>query len=162
MALKRIQHAPAADQDKRARFVVEAEITGRLEHPGIVPVYSLGTFDDGRPFYAMRFIRGDNLKAAIDQFHKDEQAGRDAGERTLALQKLLRRFLDVCNAIAYAHSRGVLHRDLKPGQHHAGPVRRDAGGGLGPGQERGAARAGAGVGDAGRPHAGAGVGQRPA
>jgi serine/threonine protein kinase len=115
VALKRIQQAPAADQDKRARFVVEAEITGRLEHPGIVPVYSLGTFDDGRPFYAMRFIRGDNLKAAIDQFHKDEQAGRDAGARALALQKLLRRFLDVCNAIAYAHSRGVVHRDLKPG-----------------------------------------------
>ncbi len=115
VALKRIQSAPAADQDKRARFVVEAEITGRLEHPGIVPVYSLGTFDDGRPFYAMRFIRGDNLEAAIDQFHQDEQAGREAGARTLALQKLLRRFLDVCNAIAYAHSRGVVHRDLKPG-----------------------------------------------
>jgi serine/threonine protein kinase len=115
VALKRIRSAPATDKEKRARFVVEAEITGRLEHPGIVPVYSLGAFDDGRPFYAMRFIRGDNLKAAIDRFHRDEQAGRDAGARTLALQKLLRRFLDVCNAIAYAHSRGVVHRDLKPG-----------------------------------------------
>jgi len=115
VALKRIKSAPAADQDQRARFVIEAEITGLLEHPGIVPVYSLGTFDDGRPFYAMRFIRGDNLKAAIDKFHQAEQAGRDAGARTLALQKLLRRFLDVCNAIAYAHSRGVVHRDLKPG-----------------------------------------------
>ncbi len=115
VALKRIRHAHSADKDRRARFVVEAEITGRLEHPGIVPVYGLGAFDDGRPFYAMRFIRGDNLKAAIDQFHKDEQAGRDPGARTLALQKLLRRFLDVCNAIAYAHSRGVVHRDLKPG-----------------------------------------------
>jgi serine/threonine-protein kinase len=115
VALKRIRSAPSTDRDKRQRFVVEAEITGRLEHPGIVPVYSLGTFDDGRPFYTMRFIRGDNLKAAIDRFHRDEQAGRDAGARTLALQKLLRRFLDVCNAIAYAHSRGVVHRDLKPG-----------------------------------------------
>jgi len=115
VALKRIKHTKAADKDKRDRFVVEAEITGRLEHPCIVPVYSLGTFDDGRPFYAMRFIRGDNLEAAIDQFHQDEQAGRDAGARTLALQKLRRRFLDVCNAIAYAHSRGVVHRDLKPG-----------------------------------------------
>jgi len=115
VALKRIKLDHAADKDKRARFVVEAEITGRLEHPGIVPVYGLGTYDDGRPFYAMRFIRGDNLKAAIEQFHQAEAKGRDPGERTLALLKLLRRFLDVCNAIDYAHSRGVLHRDLKPG-----------------------------------------------
>src|SRR5262249_29491593 len=88
---------------------------GGLEHPGIVPVYGLGTFDDGRPFYAMRFIRGDNLKGAIARFHADEATLKDPGLRTLALQKLLRRFLDVCNAIGYAHSRGVLHRDLKPG-----------------------------------------------
>jgi eukaryotic-like serine/threonine-protein kinase len=115
VALKRIKRDHATDHDKRARFVVEAEITGRLEHPGIVPVYGLGTYDDGRPFYAMRFIRGDNLKSAIEQFHLAEEKGRDPGERTLALMKLLRRFLDVCNAIDYAHSRGVLHRDLKPG-----------------------------------------------
>jgi serine/threonine-protein kinase len=115
VALKRIKLDHAADRDKRARFVVEAEITGRLEHPGIVPVYGLGTDDDGRPFYAMRFIRGDNLKSAIEQFHREETKARDPGQRNLALQKLLRRFLDVCNAIDYAHSRGVLHRDLKPG-----------------------------------------------
>ena len=114
VALKRIKQAHSGDQDKRARFVVEAEITGRLEHPGIVPVYGLGRYDDGRPFYAMRFIRGDNLKAAIEQFHQQDE-GRGPGARTLAVQKLLRRFLDVCNAIDYAHSRGVLHRDLKPG-----------------------------------------------
>jgi serine/threonine-protein kinase len=115
VALKRIKLDHATDEDKRARFVVEAEITGRLEHPGIVPVYGLGTYEDGRPFYAMRFIRGDNLRSAIEQFHLAEDKGRDPGQRNLALMKLLRRFLDVCNAIDYAHSRGVLHRDLKPG-----------------------------------------------
>src|SRR5205807_354704 len=86
------------------------------EHPGIVPVYGLGTYGDGRPYYAMRFIRGDSLKDAIEQFHKKDEAGaRDAGERTLELRSLLGRFIDVCNAIHYAHCRGVLHRDLKPG-----------------------------------------------
>jgi tetratricopeptide (TPR) repeat protein len=63
----------------------------------------------------MRFIKGDNLKEAIRRFHEAEKPGRDPGERSLALRDLLRRFVDVCNAVAYAHSRGVLHRDLKPG-----------------------------------------------
>jgi serine/threonine-protein kinase len=115
VALKQIKDEHASDPQSRARFLVEAEITGGLEHPGIVPVYGLGTYDDGRPFYAMRFIRGDSLKGAIARFHSDEATQKDPGRRTLALQKLLRRFLDVCNAISYAHSRGVLHRDLKPG-----------------------------------------------
>src|SRR5262249_16686455 len=86
-----------------------------LEHPGVVPVYGLGHHADGRPYYAMRFIRGDSLKEAIEQFHRAEGPHRNLGERTLELRKLLGRFLDVCNAISYAHSRGVLHRDVKPG-----------------------------------------------
>jgi hypothetical protein len=91
-------------------------VTGGLEHPGIVPVYGLGHLADGRPFYAMRFIRGDSLKESIRRFHEAEkQPKRDVGNRTLELRALLGRFIDVCEAVAYAHSRGVLHRDLKPG-----------------------------------------------
>ena len=97
------------------RFLLEAEITGGLEHPGIVPVYGLGAYADGRPYYAMRFIKGDSLKEAIDRFHADDSLKTDPGRRSLELRKLLRRFTDVCNAIDYAHSRGVLHRDIKPG-----------------------------------------------
>jgi serine/threonine-protein kinase len=114
VALKEIQEQYADDPQSRTRFLLEAEVTGGLEHPGVVPVYSLGKHPDGRPFYAMRFIRGDSLKDAIDRFHRDDKPGRDEGERTLALRQLLGRFVDVCEAVAYAHSRGVLHRDLKP------------------------------------------------
>jgi serine/threonine-protein kinase len=115
VALKEMQPRHAADADSRARFLREAEVTGGLEHPGIVPVYGLGQYADGRPFYAMRFIRGDSLETAITRFHLDDRPGRNPGERALALRQLLGRFVDVCDAIGYAHSRGVLHRDLKPG-----------------------------------------------
>jgi serine/threonine protein kinase len=114
VALKEIQAQFSHDLSCRSRFVSEAEIAGGLEHPGIVPVYGLGKYDDGRPFYAMRFVKGNSLKQAIEEFHEARNTHRDPGGRSLALRALLRRFIDVCNAVAYAHSRGVLHRDLKP------------------------------------------------
>jgi tetratricopeptide (TPR) repeat protein len=121
VALKEIKDQYVQDPDSRARFVLEAEVTGSLEHPGIVPIYSLGRYPDGRPFYAMRFIHGDSLKDALERFHQAEGPKRDPGQRSLELRKLLGRFLAVCDAIAYAHSRGVLHRDLKPSNILVGP-----------------------------------------
>ncbi len=70
VALKQILERHADDPVSRQRFVAEAEITGGLEHPGVVPVYGLGTYGGGRPYYAMRFIKGDSLKEAIDAFHQ--------------------------------------------------------------------------------------------
>ncbi|MCC6142787.1 MAG: protein kinase, partial [Candidatus Hydrogenedentes bacterium] len=87
-----------------ARFLQEARITGQLEHPSIVPVYELGNRLDGTLYYTMKLVRGKTLARAI----------RDA--RTLEQRlDLLSHFIDLCQAIAYAHSRGVVHRDIKPG-----------------------------------------------
>src|SRR5262249_53339077 len=117
VALKEIQDQHADDPHSRGRFVREAEITGGLEHPGIVPVYGLGQYGDGRPFYAMRFIQGETLKDAIARYHKLTESHQlaDAGPSPeFELRTLLTRFVAVCNTIAYAHSRGVIHRDIKP------------------------------------------------
>ena len=115
VALKEIQPHHADHPDSRARFVVEAEITGGLEHPGIVPVYSLGRHPDGRPYYAMRLVKGQTLLEAIRKFHEpDGPTADDPRARHRELRRLLTRFVAVCEAIAYAHSRRVVHRDLKP------------------------------------------------
>src|SRR5262249_27856969 len=84
--------------------------------PGVVPVYGLGQYADGRPYYAMRFIRGKSLREAIAAYYTGAGNGdrRDAS-RELEFRGLLGRFIAVCNTVEYAHSRKILHRDLKPG-----------------------------------------------
>jgi serine/threonine-protein kinase len=113
VALKRLQAQHAGQAGYTQRFLREAEITVRLEHPGIVPVYGLVQGGDGQPAYAMRFVEGDTLKEAIDRYHV-------APDR-LAFRQLLGHFVAACNAVAYAHSRGVIHRDLKPANILIGP-----------------------------------------
>jgi WD40 repeat protein/tRNA A-37 threonylcarbamoyl transferase component Bud32 len=112
VALKEMQDRYAEDAPSHARFVREAEITGNLEHPGIVPVYGLGQYAGGRPYYAMRFIRGETLKDAIARHHRTTEGRARSPE--FELRALLMRFVTVCNTLAYAHSRGVIHRDVKP------------------------------------------------
>lgn len=109
VALKEILPSSADDEQNRRRFIREAEITGALEHPGVVPVYSLGCYDDGRPYYVMRFVHGVDMQQAIASYQ-----GLPTTEKPLRFRQLMGRFVDVCQTIHYAHSRGVLHRDLKP------------------------------------------------
>jgi serine/threonine-protein kinase len=113
VALKELLPERAGNEFVAARFVEEARITGQLEHPGVVPVYELSRRGGGgQPFYTMRLLRGRTLGDAVKAYHRRREAG-EAGP--LALRDLLTSFVAVCNAVAYAHSRGVLHRDLKPG-----------------------------------------------
>ena len=118
VALKQIRPKYVTDDDCQRRFVLEAQVTGSLEHPGIVPVYGLGQNDDGQPYYAMRFIEGDSLREAINQLH---QGNPVEIQSSLELRRLLSRFITVCNTLEYAHSRGVLHRDIKPDNIMLGP-----------------------------------------
>jgi serine/threonine-protein kinase len=121
VALKEINLSQADCPQSRARFLLEAEVTAGLEHPGIVPVYGLGTYADGRPYYTMRFIQGESLQEAIQRFHAPNQGSLSTGERLLELRDLLGRLITVCGAISYAHARGVVHRDIKPANIMLGP-----------------------------------------
>lgn len=115
VAIKRLQPQHAHHPASRRRFLLEAEITGRLEHPGVVPVHGLQTDERGEPSYAMRFIQGESLADAIQRFHQaDSNFDRNVSDRRMALRQLLHRFIAVCNTVAYAHSRCIVHRDLKP------------------------------------------------
>jgi serine/threonine protein kinase len=107
-----------AEEEIEQRFLREVSVTASLEHPGIVPVYGLGTDDEGRLCYAMRFITGKTLATAIAEYHKTRktlsQNTRVPLRRDGEFRALLQRLKSACVTVAYAHSRGFLHRDLKP------------------------------------------------
>jgi len=118
VALKELKRSLVNKTGLVNRFLLEATITSHLEHPNIVPIYAVGQRHDGRHFYAMRLIQGHSMQVAIDALHRNSKSA-DKGEIEFrsnpAARDLLMRFIAVCRAIGFAHSRGVIHRDIKPG-----------------------------------------------
>src|SRR5947209_12077622 len=106
VALK-ILDFPTRNGEFARRLTREAHVLAQLEHPGIVPVHDVGTLPDGRVFYAMKFIEGQRLDQHV--------------EAVSSLPDRLRLFLRICDAVAFAHARGVLQRDLKPANVMVGP-----------------------------------------
>ena len=92
------------------RFLREARITGRLEHPGVAPVYDFGIQGNGAPYYVMRLIRGDTLAKKLKECNNTPKPEIALANRL----SLLERLIDICETLAYAHSKGVIHRDIKP------------------------------------------------
>ncbi|MCR9200061.1 MAG: protein kinase [Planctomycetaceae bacterium] len=110
VALKELRPETPSATGIWQRFLNEAKVTGQLEHPGIVPVYEVDAADEDRPFYTMRFVKGQTLHEATREFTRLRQDGKP---HELPLRELITALTGVANAIGYAHSRGVLHRDLK-------------------------------------------------
>ena len=99
-----------ASPEKQLRFLEEARITASLEHPNIVPVHDIGRGRSGVPYFTMKLVHGLTLEQIIDGLRKD-----DPGlQKRFPLHARLEIFLKVCDAIAFAHSRGIIHLDLKP------------------------------------------------
>src|SRR4051794_24401053 len=122
VALKVLRPERFGDPGLTARFLREARVTARLQHPGIAPVYELapgvaadrpagGAADDDPPFYTMRLVQGRTLTEAIRGYHARRAAGRAS---PVERATLLNAVVSVCHTVAYAHAKGVVHRDLKP------------------------------------------------
>jgi len=110
VAMKVMLDPKTAAEDKILRFILEAQVTGQLEHPSVVPVHELGVDAHDNVFYTMKLVKGVTLQDIVSGI-------RDGDPDIIAeypLTKLLNIFLKVCDAIAFAHTKGVVHRDLKP------------------------------------------------
>jgi tetratricopeptide (TPR) repeat protein/tRNA A-37 threonylcarbamoyl transferase component Bud32 len=122
LAVKVLQEQFRDDADLKRRLLDEARIMGRLQHPGVAPVHEVGHLPDGRPFFSMKQVRGRTLAHLLKDVPTPEPASTAAAKEATAgrtpaadLARLLAIFEQVCQAVAYAHSQGILHRDLKPG-----------------------------------------------
>ncbi len=114
VAVKFLRPDIAGDPESIRQFGLEAEITGRLEHPGIVPLYGIGHDPRGNAFYYMRFIDGATLDEAIGAFHAEHGPLDFDRAQDVEFRALLMNFVSICKTIAYAHNRGIVHRDIKP------------------------------------------------
>lgn len=113
VALKKLLPEVAVQASARQRFLREVQITAQLDHPSIVPVYTLETAWDHTPAYAMKVVHGDTLKDLLNQTRAQYQHQGQTDEAH-SLPNLLEHFLKVCDTLAFAHAKGVIHRDLKP------------------------------------------------
>ncbi len=114
LAMKILHPSMAARPAIRARFLAEAQATAQLEHPGIIPVHDIGTLPDGRQYYTMKEVRGQTYGEVIHAVHAASEDGAWGAWRGWSLRRLVDAFQRVCEAMAHAHARGVVHRDLKP------------------------------------------------
>jgi serine/threonine protein kinase/formylglycine-generating enzyme required for sulfatase activity len=114
VAMKILRRDLSERDDLVHRFVEEAQATAQLEHPGIMPVYDVGRLRDGRPYFTMKEIRGRSLLDVIEEVHQESTTGWGVTPTGWTFQRLIQVLQQVCEAVAFAHSRGVLHRDLKP------------------------------------------------
>jgi len=113
VAIKRIRPELPANQRRVRRFLREAIITAKLQHPGIVPVYTMGG-RDGTPHYTMPLVSGSTMTELIKDTHKELRYVTSPQKWMSAMRPLLRNFIAACNAIDYAHTENIVHRDLKP------------------------------------------------
>jgi superkiller protein 3 len=104
LAVKIVKKAFAGRVEMERRFLEEAQVTGQLQHPGVPPIHDIGRLEDGRPFFAMKLIKGRTLAELLAQRNSPSED----------LPRWLAVFEQVCQAVAYAHSKRVIHRDLKP------------------------------------------------
>ncbi len=111
IAVKVIRNGEGSRSDARVRFEREARVQGQLEHPSVVPVYDLGIRPDGSAFFTMKRVRGETLEEVVDAL----RAGDPEALAKHTRRRMLGAFSSLCLAVAFAHSRRVLHRDLKPG-----------------------------------------------
>ena len=116
VAMKIIRPSMVYSPESMARFLEEAQLAAQLAHPAIVPVYDAGRLADGRAWFTMKEVQGRTLGEVIRQVHRASHGGRwQATDEGWTLRRLVDALHRVCEAMAYAHARGVIHRDLKPG-----------------------------------------------